>query len=394
MPALSFPASPTVGQTYSANGRTWSWTGYAWEFVAASSSDSRWDLFLPSAPTGLTVTAGNAQATLSWTAPTGVIAQAPIQDYTVQFKPSGGAFQTFTRAASTTASQVVTGLTNGTAYVFRVAAVNGVGVGAYSAASSSVTPAEFAPSAISGLQLWLDASDAGTLFDATSGGSLVAADGAVARWQDKSGNSRHFTQSTSGSRPLRKVSQQNGKDTLLFDGTNDFLSGGNYLDVNTGGITAFVVHKRNATGATHELLTKSDNSGLGWFFRHSSADKLSAFLQQTEGNGSSRASTNTVAASSYIVAAMWFAAGAFQSIAYSRNGTALAMANAVAEGGSGAQTPPNTTGVMLIGTQLYDGLYYNHANANIAEIIIYDTALSDANRSAVESYLMTKWGIA
>ena len=44
-----------------------------------------------------------------------------------------------------------------------------------------------------GLQLWLDASDATTLYGATTGGSLVASDGGVARWEDKSGNSRHYT---------------------------------------------------------------------------------------------------------------------------------------------------------------------------------------------------------
>ena len=33
---LSFPASPTVGQTSTQNGRTYAWTGYAWELVAAS----------------------------------------------------------------------------------------------------------------------------------------------------------------------------------------------------------------------------------------------------------------------------------------------------------------------------------------------------------------------
>jgi len=33
---LSPPASPTTGQTYTANGRTWTWTGTAWELVAAS----------------------------------------------------------------------------------------------------------------------------------------------------------------------------------------------------------------------------------------------------------------------------------------------------------------------------------------------------------------------
>jgi len=34
--ALSPPASPTTGQTYTANGRTWSWTGAAWELVPAT----------------------------------------------------------------------------------------------------------------------------------------------------------------------------------------------------------------------------------------------------------------------------------------------------------------------------------------------------------------------
>ena len=148
---LSPPASPTVGQTYTANGRTWSWTGTAWELVAASggSTDSRWDLFLPASPTGLTVTGGNAQASLSWTAPTGVIAQAPVTDYREQYSTDGGTtWTTFTAAASTATSATVTGLTNGTAYRFRVAAVNGVGTGAYTSASSSVTPSAVLFSAI------------------------------------------------------------------------------------------------------------------------------------------------------------------------------------------------------------------------------------------------------
>ena len=104
--------------------------------------DSRWDLFLPAAPTGLTATAGNASATLSWTAPTGVIAQAPITDYREQYSTDGGTtWTTFTgAAASTAATATVTGLTNGQAVRFRVAAVNAVGTGTYTAASSSVTP--------------------------------------------------------------------------------------------------------------------------------------------------------------------------------------------------------------------------------------------------------------
>jgi hypothetical protein len=34
--ALSLPASPTTGQTFTSSGRTWSWTGAAWELVPAT----------------------------------------------------------------------------------------------------------------------------------------------------------------------------------------------------------------------------------------------------------------------------------------------------------------------------------------------------------------------
>jgi hypothetical protein len=97
-------------------------------------------LFTPPAPTGLTVTRGNASATLSWSAPT-VLAQTPITDYTEQYSTNNGAtWTTFTQAASTATSATITGLTNGTSYVFRVAAVNGVGTGDYTAASNAIRP--------------------------------------------------------------------------------------------------------------------------------------------------------------------------------------------------------------------------------------------------------------
>jgi hypothetical protein len=102
--------------------------------------ETRWSLFAPPAPTSLTAVAGNTQASLSWTAPT-VLSVTPITDYVVQYSSnSGSTWTTFSDGTSTATSATVTGLTNGTAYVFRVAAVNGVGTGAYTAASSSVTP--------------------------------------------------------------------------------------------------------------------------------------------------------------------------------------------------------------------------------------------------------------
>lgn len=251
------------------------------------------------------------------------------------------------------------------------------------------TWSSFTPASVTGLQLWLDGSDASTLYDATSGGSLVAADGAVARWEDKSGNARHFTQSSSGSRPLRKTSQQNGKDTLLFDGTNDFMAGSDFLDADTGGLTAFIVYKRNATGSRHDLIVKHDTSGLGWFFRHGSAGELSAEIDVGNNVSASRATSNSVVASAYTVATWKFTAGSFRALTFHRNGVAESMA-----GASGSvDTPPSTSGVVRIGAQEYSGTTYFPANANFAEVILYNAALSDTDRAAVESYLMTKWAI-
>lgn len=94
----------------------------------------------PDAPTSVTGTAGNAQVALTWTAPT-YNNGAAITDYTVQYSSnSGSSWNTFSHSASATASIAVTGLTNSTAYIFRVAAVNSAGTGSPSANSGSVTP--------------------------------------------------------------------------------------------------------------------------------------------------------------------------------------------------------------------------------------------------------------
>lgn len=85
------------------------------------------------------------------------------------------------------------------------------------------------PLQISGLQCWLDANDAGTLYNASTGGSLVAANGGVARWEDKSSNSNHATDVVDGSgatistqRPTRVATAQNGLDAINFDGAQWF----------------------------------------------------------------------------------------------------------------------------------------------------------------------------
>jgi hypothetical protein len=88
----------------------------------------------PSAPTGVSATAGNASASVSWNAPVSN-GGSPITSYTVT--SSGGPSATVGGSALTAS---VSGLTNGNGYTFTVTATNTVGTGPASSASSSVTP--------------------------------------------------------------------------------------------------------------------------------------------------------------------------------------------------------------------------------------------------------------
>ena len=87
----------------------------------------------PNAPTNVTASPGNAQATVSWTAPSN--GGSPITGYTVTSSPEG---VTATTAGAT--SVVVPGLTNGVSYTFTVTAANSIGTSNPSAPSNSVTP--------------------------------------------------------------------------------------------------------------------------------------------------------------------------------------------------------------------------------------------------------------
>ncbi len=90
----------------------------------------------PTPPSTPAVVAGNASATLSWTAPS--TNGSAITGYVVTPFIASVA-QTPVTFASTATSQTVTGLVSGTAYTFRVAAKNANGTGVQSLASAATT---------------------------------------------------------------------------------------------------------------------------------------------------------------------------------------------------------------------------------------------------------------
>jgi len=93
----------------------------------------------PGSPSGLTATAGNAQVSLSWTAPASD-GGAQITSYDIYDGTTGNVKTTAPVASSKGTSVTVKNLANGTTYYFKVAAVNTVRVGPASSAASA-TPA-------------------------------------------------------------------------------------------------------------------------------------------------------------------------------------------------------------------------------------------------------------
>jgi hypothetical protein len=71
----------------------------------------------PGAPTGVSATAGNAQIAVSWSAPSSTAASS-VSAYTLTASPGGATCST------TSTSCILTGLTNGLAYRFKVKATN------------------------------------------------------------------------------------------------------------------------------------------------------------------------------------------------------------------------------------------------------------------------------
>ena len=92
----------------------------------------------PNEPTGVTVTEEDQQATLEWTP--GRSNGLDITGYKIE-KNSGSWSTAVANTASTAGSRVVTGLTNGTTYTFRIKAINSLGESeVYSSVPAGKTP--------------------------------------------------------------------------------------------------------------------------------------------------------------------------------------------------------------------------------------------------------------
>ncbi|MFZ0160756.1 MAG: fibronectin type III domain-containing protein [Kineosporiaceae bacterium] len=140
---VAAPAT-TVTVTGLTNGTAYSFDVAAVNGLGTGPASARTAAVTPSALPGAPVigvpTRGNASAVARWTAPPN--GGSAITGYRVRvYTGTGTTVLRTVTAAATATSLTVTGLTNGTAYTFDVAASNVVGTGPASARSAAVTPA-------------------------------------------------------------------------------------------------------------------------------------------------------------------------------------------------------------------------------------------------------------
>lgn len=226
--------------------------------------------------------------------------------------------------------------------------------------------------------LWLDASDPNTLYDATTGGNLVAAGGAIARWEDKSGNARHATQGTLSSRPLRALSVQNGRDGVVFDGSNDFMSGASCGFTTIATFFAVAIRYERSTSDSIGVLFQARNGSTDYFTPYNVYDGTYRWrfyngLNLDYKTGSQPPFLNQA------------------TLLYAKNN------NGTAEIGCNGDIVLGNAGNLDSNNYPYYLSYWSNGNQyiswKICEIIVFPIDLSTSNRKRVERYLGAKWGI-
>lgn len=243
------------------------------------------------------------------------------------------------------------------------------------------------PRMVSGLALWLDAADTSTMYDATSGGSLVVNNGAVARWEDKSGNSRHATQATAGNRPVYTSSGLNSRNVITFDGVDDWMACASSLFSSQLSYSWFAVARRSTTAGIATLFSERIANEAASV--QLTAVDTTSIINRATGTSASGLIDQTEAVSMPTTPQM------LESIQAPSSGSAYRNA---------LQTATNTaTKASLAFRPFLIGSQYDSANGTvgfqqfwpgyICEFIVTQNTASADTRQRIEGYLAHKWGL-
>jgi hypothetical protein len=234
----------------------------------------------------------------------------------------------------------------------------------------------------------LSVPDLGLWLKADAGVTLVG--GAVDAWADQSGNGRDFSAPGATNRPAFSGTL-NGLPVLTFDGSTDYLTGNAAsltIAQNVPGITMIAVVKY-ATGGTDQRLYSVSTGASSVLVR-------SLMRTVTSSYGVSARRMDAVAA----VDVTGGTIGADYVIQSGLLRYSVATAGIFVNGASLVEapllTPGNTENTVSLNSAIGVALSLTgqFLNGDLAELIVYQRAISDEERNSVELYLSQKWGIA
>ena len=228
--------------------------------------------------------------------------------------------------------------------------------------------------------LWLDAADASTVSVATG----------VSEWRDKSGNGRHFTQTTTANQPAYNPNGINGLGSIAYDATNDALQRAPEAWAFQYPITAFIVFRAAAFtnpgyNSLFECFTINGATAAGWtcLIKNNGRSAIySTSIIGTQPNYDGTGVATYVTNQTYI----------FTSVI--QNNSLVGLQNGNTDGSNtGSYTLRTNLGTL----PLYIGSspsFSRYTNWQIGEAIITNNAaLSTSDRLKAEAYLAWKWGI-
>jgi hypothetical protein len=246
------------------------------------------------------------------------------------------------------------------------------------------TASGFNPKSISGLFQWFDGSDRATMFDATSGGSAVADDAGVARWEDKSGNGYHLTQGTAGNRPTLRPAIRNGRSVLEYDGANSNLVSASITN-ELSALSVFAVFAQDSLGGA-SLGGLWANAGFAGgdarTYRIQSGPVMAALFGTNVGSSPVLSS----ATSAFTRLHVFWTGGNDRAADFSflEDGVFRASLSIGTMTVSPALPGSIAVGNRPSGSRAWDGY--------IAELLVYTRLLSSGEYTRVDGYLAKKWG--
>ena len=328
---------------------------------------------VPAMPTNLVATAISAtQVGLSWNeaSTNGVTAQISVERSTT----SNGTYSVVAQISGS-ASYVDTNLTAGTAYYYRVRAIDLAQWSGYSGVAQATTYAGRAAMPFGNLLVWLAAD---------SGLAQTGTNAPVGFWPDQSGSGNNGTQTSSGNQPAWVTGALNGHPVVRFNGTSSYLNLGYFLHGTTQAEAFVVLKVATNPPSARQVLWRPGADGSALAYPNTSGQIVEDF---GSGGQAYNIGAPTQPLDQYHV---YEVAG--------QNGSWMAWINGLLQ----ASNNSNSYGEWDTGNPVNEpiGLGWDQYNAqycfagDVAEVLVFNRTLTTGERTTVNTYLNGKYELA